>query len=323
VFPRHVRGGMGASHLSRRSLSKIPMPLPAQTTQNDLHATDAGASDSGPLDATVDLAAHGVAAPSEIVQVELNFNAFADHCPPTQHARRVARPSDPSIQDFADQALEIAALRAEVKRLNRDCEALQRTVRTRDQRVQTLQDQLVELRNSTRSSTVTPAGAPLVVDVAREDDRSVGQRAIQHDRDVPALTPALSETVMLPIPALDQSDTVSGTTPLPALESHSSPPAPRHRLISLDQDGGEVPLSRDIMTIGRTRENDICIASNAVSRDHARLLLSSRSVTIVDMDSANGCFVNDERVRKHKLRDGDVVRIGDRSYRFANDTTPR
>lgn len=75
-------------------------------------------------------------------------------------------------------------------------------------------------------------------------------------------------------------------------------------------------LAREIMTIGRTRGNDICIPSGGVSRDHARLLVTPRSVTIVDMNSANGCFVNDEPISKHRLRDGDVLRIGDRSYRF-------
>ena len=35
------------------------------------------------------------------------------------------------------------------------------------------------------------------------------------------------------------------------------------------------------------------------------------------MSSTNGCFVNDERVTKQRLQDGDVVRIGDRSFRFA------
>jgi len=79
-------------------------------------------------------------------------------------------------------------------------------------------------------------------------------------------------------------------------------------------------LSRDIMTIGRARENDICIPSNGVSRDHARLLMNARSVTIVDMGSANGCFVNDEPVKRHKLHEGDVLRIGDRSFRFVNDS---
>ena len=69
----------------------------------------------------------------------------------------------------------------------------------------------------------------------------------------------------------------------------------------------------------RTRDHDICIPSRAISRDHARLVVSARSVTVIDMHSANGCFVNDEPVKRHKLRESDVLRIGDRSYRFASD----
>jgi pSer/pThr/pTyr-binding forkhead associated (FHA) protein len=39
-------------------------------------------------------------------------------------------------------------------------------------------------------------------------------------------------------------------------------------------------------------------------------------VTLVDASSTNGCFVNDVRVTRHRLRDGDLVRIGDRTFRF-------
>ncbi|MGH8185205.1 MAG: hypothetical protein ACREUC_01470, partial [Steroidobacteraceae bacterium] len=42
------------------------------------------------------------------VSIELNFKAFADNVPPNKHARRAPNYGDPSIQDFADQALELA-----------------------------------------------------------------------------------------------------------------------------------------------------------------------------------------------------------------------
>jgi pSer/pThr/pTyr-binding forkhead associated (FHA) protein len=91
----------------------------------------------------------------------------------------------------------------------------------------------------------------------------------------------------------------------------------RPLLIPVDRPDSPVALSRDIVTIGRTTKSDICIRSSAVSRDHARLLVAAGSVTLVNMSSTNGCFVNDEPVTKHRLRDGDLVRIGDRSFRFA------
>jgi FHA domain len=220
----------------------------------------------------------------ETVSIELDFNAFADHVPPTQHARRVASATDPSVQDFADQALELATLRAELKRLNRDYEALQHTVQMRDMRLQALQDQLRSMRAQDR----------------------VQVPAIEQD-GVPGHE--FSSTLELLFPEAEI------TTPV-----HEAPgtDSPTRRLIPMGHEGEPIPLSRDIMTIGRAKDKDICIASRAVSRDHARLVLSSRSVTVFDMDSANGCFVNDEPVKRHRLREDDVLRIGDRSYRFAN-----
>jgi pSer/pThr/pTyr-binding forkhead associated (FHA) protein len=88
-------------------------------------------------------------------------------------------------------------------------------------------------------------------------------------------------------------------------------------LIPVDRPDSPVALTRDIVTIGRTVKSDVCIRSSAVSRDHARLLVAPGSVTLVDVSSTNGCFVNDEKVTKHRLRAGDLVRIGDRSFRFA------
>jgi hypothetical protein len=54
---------------------------------------------------TQDLA---VAETDGTVSIELNFKAFADDVPIHRHAKRTSSYGDPSIQDFADQALEHA-----------------------------------------------------------------------------------------------------------------------------------------------------------------------------------------------------------------------
>lgn len=225
-----------------------------------------------------------------VVEVELNFNAFADHVPPTQHAKRVATHFDPSIQDFADQALEVAALRAELRRLSRDCDALRNTIHLRDSLVQTLREQLSLLR------------APALADPRAEESQSYDGSA----------------TVVLE--TSPSGDCAATITDMPqmirnpgALES-----APGRKLLPEGHEGQEIALNRNVITIGRTQQSDICIPSRAVSRDHARLLVGSSSVTLIDMGGANGCFVNDVQIKRHKLRDGDFVRIGDRSYRFAD-----
>lgn len=80
----------------------------------------------------------------------------------------------------------------------------------------------------------------------------------------------------------------------------------------IDPTGREHVLSGEAVTIGRAVENDIVITSRRVSREHARVQRQGRRVVLIDLDSTNGTFLNDERVHGSvELRDGDTVGIGD------------
>ena len=74
-------------------------------------------------------------------------------------------------------------------------------------------------------------------------------------------------------------------------------------------DGGDVPIVGE-MTIGRDRSADIAIHRDDISRRHARLVLVDDRVSIVDLHSTNGTWVNDERVVMAMLERGDEVRCG-------------
>jgi hypothetical protein len=293
------------------------MPLHAQTTNDDRATADAATLDaeSTALDAHATTTAADTD-PDSTIHIELNFNAFADDVPPTQHARRAPSYTDPSVQDFADQALELAALRAELNRLARDYDALLYTLQLRDARLQRLQDELAATRSRLRDATRQAAlrAEPSGLNEDPGQGAATAQAPPKPHATEGLAAAEMSVTVDLPPPRRETGAPASDATPT-APQSKATL-EPERRLVPLDHDGGAVPLRRDIITIGRTRENDVCIPSRAVSRDHARLLLSPRSVTIVDMNSANGCFVNDQPVKKQKLREGDVLRIGDRSYRF-------
>lgn len=76
----------------------------------------------------------------------------------------------------------------------------------------------------------------------------------------------------------------------------------------------EYPLKPGKTTIGRKPENDVVIADVSASRLHAELLYDEHEniVTIHDLGSTNGTFVNRQRLDgPYVLREGDQIRIGE------------
>ena len=62
--------------------------------------------------------------------------------------------------------------------------------------------------------------------------------------------------------------------------------------------------------IGRTSDNDVQVESKYVSRHHAQVITTTEASWIEDLNSTNGIFVRGKRVRRHRLADGDVVKLG-------------
>jgi pSer/pThr/pTyr-binding forkhead associated (FHA) protein len=83
------------------------------------------------------------------------------------------------------------------------------------------------------------------------------------------------------------------------------------RFISGKYQGGEFPLrpNREIV-VGRSSELDMVLVEDMVSRKHAKFVTGDRGVSIQDLGSTNGTFVNGEKVRKVDLKDGDRILIG-------------
>jgi hypothetical protein len=98
----------------------------------------------------------------------------------------------------------------------------------------------------------------------------------------------------------DGNEEGRGETPLWAL-----------RFISGKYQGGEFPLRphREII-IGRSSDLDMVLVEDMVSRKHAKITTDDAVVTIQDLGSTNGTFVNGEKVRKAELKDGDRILIG-------------
>jgi general secretion pathway protein A len=62
--------------------------------------------------------------------------------------------------------------------------------------------------------------------------------------------------------------------------------------------------------IGRTSDNDLQVESTYVSRHHAQIVTTVDGSWIEDLNSTNGIFVRGKRVRRYRLAEGDVVKIG-------------
>lgn len=64
------------------------------------------------------------------------------------------------------------------------------------------------------------------------------------------------------------------------------------------------------ITVGRTAANDLVIAEPGVSGNHARILYLDGELTVIDLDSTNGTFVNGQRIQgPHIVRPGDEIYI--------------
>ncbi len=72
----------------------------------------------------------------------------------------------------------------------------------------------------------------------------------------------------------------------------------------------EIPVGNRTVTIGRAPDNDISIDNLAVSNYHARVYSEAGRLVVEDLNSLNGTFVNDLRIERATLRDGDAIRIG-------------
>jgi two-component system cell cycle response regulator len=85
--------------------------------------------------------------------------------------------------------------------------------------------------------------------------------------------------------------------------------------------GAVVPLDRDSLSIGRGPHAELRLHDEGVSRMHARLEHTTGSVTLVDLGSRNGTFVNGERIEEPRgLLDTDQIAVGTALLRFAVQT---
>jgi len=70
-------------------------------------------------------------------------------------------------------------------------------------------------------------------------------------------------------------------------------------------------FNKDLITVGRDPEADVFLDNPSISREHVRLeRMPNGHFCMKDPGSANGTFLNEERVQGAMIYNGDVIRIG-------------
>lgn len=81
----------------------------------------------------------------------------------------------------------------------------------------------------------------------------------------------------------------------------------------------EFSLSQGVITIGRLPDNLVQIDNLAVSGHHAKIYWDTDHYVVEDNSSLNGTYVNEQRIGKAALKDGDKVLVGKHTLEFVDE----
>lgn len=81
----------------------------------------------------------------------------------------------------------------------------------------------------------------------------------------------------------------------------------------------EVQLTKERTTLGRRPYNDVVIDNLAISGEHAALQMTGGDVTLEDLNSTNGTYVNGKAIKRQVLQNGDTVEVGKYKIKFVNE----
>jgi hypothetical protein len=177
--------------------------------------------------------------------------------------------------------------------------------------VDELQEYLAEHARREGYSLLTPPRVLVTVD----DDLAVGEfgigtRLVADEASAEAPPPA-------GLPLEEPEHTMIYRSSPPAEDTTEPEPEPERATVSF---GGKTrTISAPKAVLGRSRDCDVRIADENVSRRHAEIRHDD-GWWIVDLGSTNGTTVNGSRAKRERLRDGDRITIGSTEIVFG---TPR
>ena len=83
------------------------------------------------------------------------------------------------------------------------------------------------------------------------------------------------------------------------------------------------PLPSTVTVVGRRQDCDLCIPLNIVSRRHCEFNLDEGTLSVRDLESRNGTYVNSELISDETvLKPGDRIKIGPLNFIAQIDGSP-
>lgn len=70
-------------------------------------------------------------------------------------------------------------------------------------------------------------------------------------------------------------------------------------------------LNAELTTLGRAKSSDIVLTDDSVSTDHAKIRREQTGFVLYDLVTANGTYVNDQKIVSVPLKENDQIRIGE------------
>jgi hypothetical protein len=106
-------------------------------------------------------------------------------------------------------------------------------------------------------------------------------------------------------------------------DAEVGPDEPGEPLLYLTHHGKtlrRVRLNGTRLLVGRSDLNDIAIESRFISRHHALLVRHGDTTLLMDLNSANGTYVNSRRVSNQVLANDDIITLGEHALKFVDAT---
>jgi peptidoglycan hydrolase CwlO-like protein len=228
-------------------------------------------------------------------------------------ARQDQSQKDRQLQDIDTSAAELAAslLAAdeELKDIRDDRERLATELEARDADIASLESKVTELLEqgeATASEVVRQQATISELEAELENKARNLQETAQDLGQIGDLEARIIELDGRMSRSLDAQD--SGDDEDPAIT---------RVMVSIGNDKTvKYPLYKSTMTIGRSAESDIQICRQYISRQHAKLCTDQGNTYIEDLGSKNGVRVNASRIKRHRLRNGDLVDLGKIQFKF-------